>query len=109
MAAAGNFHGSVLFGVPVEVEADKRSQVQLEVQQLEADGDHAAAVRKMKGIPNRVRDALRRHYWIRHESDDPTGLLSRHLDRRGVQAVTINNWQKDLSNLLSQCFSSPFA
>ena len=46
----------------LEVDADADSQVQMGVQEWEATGDRAANIhRKLKDIPNRVRDALRQH------------------------------------------------
>ena len=46
----------------LEMDADADSQVQKGVQEWEATDDRAADLhRKLKDIPNRVRDALRQH------------------------------------------------
>jgi len=48
------------------------------------------------GDPERIRastrHALHRHFWVRPDSDDPTGLVSALLDRRGVASVPIDGW-----------------
>lgn len=48
---------------------------------------------------------LRRHFWIRPRSDDPSGLLSEFLDARGVVSVEVDDWTgPSFSELLDSCF-----
>jgi hypothetical protein len=48
---------------------------------------------------------LRRHYWIRPQSTDPTGFLTRFLETRGVLSVEIDSWSGDsFTNLIGECF-----
>jgi hypothetical protein len=50
---------------------------------------------------------LRRHFWIRPPSDDPSGLLSEFLDARGVVAVEVDDWTgPSFSKLLGSCFDA---
>ncbi len=57
-----------------------------------------------------VRRKLRRHFWIRPSSDDPTGFLSRFLDIRGVRSVEIAGWDGDaFRKLMKRCFPPPRA
>lgn len=50
-------------------------------------------------------EALRRHFWIHVAADDPTGILSEVLTRRGVHSVEIESWDDPgFSDLLRSCF-----
>lgn len=51
-----------------------------------------------------IRDTLRRHYWIRAKGDDAQGLVTRHLERRGVTAVAIDDWGGSFAELMRECF-----
>lgn len=48
--------------------------------------------------------ALRRHYWIHVPSQPDDGLVLRHLYRRGVFPVGIEDWTKAFQRLMRQCF-----
>jgi hypothetical protein len=49
---------------------------------------------------------LRRHFWIRPPSDDPSGLLSEFLDARGVVSVPVDDWSgPSFAGLLESCFA----
>src|SRR5262249_32827301 len=49
---------------------------------------------------------LRRHFWIRPPSDDPSGLLSEFLDARGVGSVEVEDWSgPSFGELLDDCFA----
>lgn len=75
----------------VEIEADKRSQVGLEG-------------KAPRTAERAIRKALRRHYWVRTDSADPTGLVSRHVERRGVLPVAIADWGATFQALMADCF-----
>jgi hypothetical protein len=48
------------------------------------------------------------HFWIRAAGDDPTGLLSEFLHRRGVEAVELPSWgDGSFGALLRECFGEP--
>lgn len=48
---------------------------------------------------------LKRHFWIRPKSDDPTGFLTKFLETRGVRSVEIRSWKgTSFENLISKCF-----
>jgi hypothetical protein len=48
---------------------------------------------------------LRRHFWIHTANDDPTGIVSHVLDRRGVRSVELASWRdRAFADLLSACF-----
>jgi hypothetical protein len=48
---------------------------------------------------------MRRHYWIRPASDDPTGFLTKFLETRGVQSIEIRSWDTaSFANLVTKCF-----
>lgn len=50
-------------------------------------------------------DALRRHFWIHTAGDDPTGILTGVLGRRGVRSVQIASWTGGhFGELLRTCF-----
>jgi hypothetical protein len=50
---------------------------------------------------------LRRHFWIRPPSDDPSGLLSEFLDARGVVPVEVDGWTgPSFDDLLRTCFAA---
>ena len=71
-----------------------------------ADDTHAAAERVRRAgsssplaggfdgeaLEARIESRVRRHFWIRTPTDDPTGLLTEFLRRRGVDAVEIPSW-----------------
>lgn len=51
---------------------------------------------------------LRRHFWIHTANDDPTGIVSEVLDRRGVRSVELSSWHEgELADLLRACFPAP--
>lgn len=55
-----------------------------------------------------IRRAMDRHFWIRPDSDDPSGFTSRWLALRGVEAVPLPDWSGDhLSALFGRCFQPP--
>ncbi|HEY8430982.1 MAG TPA: SIR2 family protein [Sandaracinaceae bacterium] len=48
---------------------------------------------------------LRRHFWIHTASDDPTGIVSEVLERRGVRSVELPSWRdRAFADLLGACF-----
>jgi NAD-dependent SIR2 family protein deacetylase len=48
---------------------------------------------------------LKQHFWIRPGSDDPSELLSKFLETRGVRSVTIRSWKgTSFEKLLTECF-----
>lgn len=50
--------------------------------------------------------ALRRHFWIHVGSDDPTGILSDVLRKRGVRSVELPSWRGSaFRDLLRACFA----
>jgi hypothetical protein len=50
-------------------------------------------------------EALRRHFWIHVASDDPTGILSDILRKRGVRSVELASWSgTPFGDLLRACF-----
>lgn len=56
--------------------------------------------------PRAVRQALLRHFWLRPDSDDPTGFVGRWLDFRGVRSVDIGAWSgPELGALLDRAFA----
>jgi hypothetical protein len=56
-------------------------------------------------VERSTRQALDRHYWIRPLDDDPTGIATAILARRGVRAVSIDRWgSPDLPALLGAAF-----
>jgi len=76
-----------------QIEADKANQFELAPE---------AATRKA------IRRAMDRHFWVRPESDDPSGFTSRWLALRGVEAVTVPGWgDGQLEALFSRCFEHP--
>jgi hypothetical protein len=63
------------------------------------------------GLPEEIRSstrrALQRHFWIRPDADDPTGLVSALLERRGVTSVPIDGWGAPaLRAVLARVFGS---
>jgi hypothetical protein len=60
----------------IAVEADRAAQ-------YAGDGDK---------IRSSTHQALARHFWIRPDGDDPSGLVSALLERRGVTSVPIDGW-----------------
>jgi hypothetical protein len=54
----------------------------------------------------RIESRLAGHFWIRAPGDDPTGLLSEFLNRRGVEAVEISGWSDgSFADLFHECFA----
>jgi len=50
---------------------------------------------------------LRQHFWIRPKSDDPSGLLTKFLETRGVRSVGIRSWNgTSFEKLIAQCLPS---
>ncbi len=51
-------------------------------------------------------EALHRHFWIHVASDDPTGILSDILAKRGVRSVDLPSWRSSaFGDLLRDCFA----
>ncbi len=51
---------------------------------------------------------LRRHFWIHTAKDDPTGIVSGVLERRGVRSVELPSWgSAAFAELLRACFPPP--
>jgi len=48
--------------------------------------------------------ALAQHLWIRTASADPTGLVSKHLRRRGVRSVELSAWGAPFRRCMKVCF-----
>jgi hypothetical protein len=47
-----------------------------------------------------------KHFWIRAKGDDPSGILTEFLFRRGVDAVEIDDWESGaFQALIRDCFS----
>ena len=47
---------------------------------------------------------LKQHFWIRPDSDDPSGLLTKFLETRGVLSVRIRSWKgTSFENLTAKC------
>lgn len=60
---------------------------------------------KEETLAARIESRLAGHFWIRTPADDPTGLLSAFLLRRGVEAVMIPSWNDgSFDRLLRECF-----
>jgi hypothetical protein len=71
-----------------------------DVEQWHARGDPAH-------LSNETARRLRRHFWIRPRSDDPSGLLSEFLDARGVVSVEVDGWSgPSFDELLRACFEA---
>lgn len=49
-------------------------------------------------------EALGRHFWLCSEQDDPSRLIASHLERRGVQTVTLPEWGGPFAELIGDCF-----
>ena len=55
-----------------------------------------------------IETPLRRHFWIRPDADDPSGLLSEFLAARGVLSVEIADWTgPQFGRLMASCFGRP--
>jgi hypothetical protein len=66
-----------------------------EVRRLGKGGIQAGIIERM----------FNRHFWVRPQSDDPTGFLSEFLAVRGIQAVEIKAWNGPyFRRLIEQCF-----
>lgn len=52
--------------------------------------------------------AMNRHYWICTEKDDPTLLITSHLERRGVTTVRLPAWGQPFSELMTKCFGAAY-
>jgi hypothetical protein len=52
----------------------------------------------------RSREALLRHFWIRRDESDPTGLISDLLLARGIRSVSLEAWGAPFEKLLLGCF-----
>jgi hypothetical protein len=60
---------------------------------IAVEADRAAQYAGDDGkIRSSTRQALARHFWIRPDGDDPRGLTSALLERRGVTSVPIDGW-----------------
>lgn len=58
-----------------------------------------------KQIHQRTNARLRRHFWIRPDSADPTSIVRDVLKRRGVMSVPIDSWESDAFETLTRaCF-----
>lgn len=76
-----------------EIEADKASQFE------PYHGPGSAQEQRS------TRQALDRHFWIRPDSDDPTGFLGKCLALRGIRGVAIDSWQGGAFRaLIEECF-----
>lgn len=79
----------------------------------EFDLDKSEAEKRRKLSPDEERyakESFVRHYWIRPESDDPSGFLSEFLHLRGIQGVKINSWGgDDFRKLIDSCFPADVA
>ncbi len=56
------------------------------------------------GVEALTRRSLMRHYWVRTQGADPTGLVSSHLFRRGVTSVVLEAWGPLFAKLMKACF-----
>jgi hypothetical protein len=65
--------------------------------------------KKPSAAMKRAGTALRRHYWIRKEPADRYDLVGRHLYRRGVFSVFVENWAGAFRNLLAKCLGTDTA
>ena len=52
----------------------------------------------------RMRDALVRHFWIRRDESDPSGLISKLLLARGVRSVSLAGWGAPFQKLMLGSF-----
>ena len=81
----------------------------LALRTLERDRDDAEgrlrATWAAHGFAMSLRRQFARHFWIRPDSDDPSGFLSDFLRLRGVEAIEIPNWSGDsFCRLMRRCF-----
>jgi hypothetical protein len=52
-----------------------------------------------------INSGFDRHFWIRPQSNDPTGFMSEFLRLRGVDTVDIEGWDgRSFQGLIEQCF-----
>jgi SIR2-like domain len=66
---------------------------------------HVGREASLAKMQRSVRSSLPRHFWIRPDSDDPSGFLSEFLRARGVLSVAIDGWGGGaLDALLRRCF-----
>lgn len=66
--------------------------------------------RRRMGHPRDARGAaqneLERHFWIRTADDDPTGLISDVVARRGLRSVELPSWEGSaFADLMRECFA----
>jgi hypothetical protein len=75
---------------------------------LEKERDLSEVIPGLEGKQwheDNVKDGFRRHFWIRPSSDDPSKLMSKFLDLRGVDSVQIDGWGgKSFRTLLEESF-----
>ena len=61
-----------------------------------------------RSVRHELEARLRRHFWIRPEADDPSGLLTEFLATRGVRSVAIADWTgPQFGKLVRSCFGAP--
>jgi hypothetical protein len=58
----------------------------------EMDLKSEASIDSRSSVPG-FRSHRQPHFWIKTENADPSGLISRLLDMRGVNTITIDSWQ----------------
>ncbi|MEO8900408.1 MAG: SIR2 family protein [Polyangiaceae bacterium] len=66
---------------------------------IAAQGTYTAAAARA-----RTRDALLRHFWVRRDDSDPSGLISELLLARGVRSVSLEGWGSPFEKLMLGCF-----
>ena len=81
----------------------------LALRTLERDRDDAEGRRRATWVGSGFERSLRlqfvRHFWIRPDSNDPSGFLSEFLRLRGVESIQIPGWYgESFSRLMRRCF-----
>jgi hypothetical protein len=65
----------------------------------------SADVIRAKLREKRIRTELSQHFWIRPPSADPTGLLTKFLEHRGIRSVELEDWSgPPFQRLMQECF-----
>lgn len=66
---------------------------------------HRSREALLANVQKSVGRRLPRHFWIRPDSDDPSGFLSEFLRARGVLSVAIDGWEgPSFDALMRRCF-----
>lgn len=77
----------------------------LALRTLEFERDVSAAVESNRITVKGLLNSFPRHFWIRPDSSDPSGFLTRFMRLRGIESVEIRDWKgKSFQSLIEKCF-----